>query len=296
MAIQLFNKMSVRTDFLEDLDGVLNDIIRTLRTNNPNNKYFDFYRVPVNPQKKLFIIGSGSSINNLSNNHWEEISKETSFGFNFFLSHNFNCNYYFLEFSENSAVQTQYYNILSRNNEKIHIPLIVNQKHFTENVLPPPPHINEKFYFQNPFRFPTKNIKLIRFILKFGQLGLPIDNPNYGIHHSSSLCYLVNLGVRIGFKHIILVGVDLNNTEYFFYSKKDDISIKLTEIYKKILSRNNIHRTADSSITGSYKSLSTPDYLNLYNKYVCKRKKVRLEVANPNSLLADFLPVYKFKY
>lgn len=280
---------------LVELQRIINDLINTINGYDTELKYFDFNKLELQNKEKLFILGSGVSINRQNDKHWNEIAQNISFGFNYFVSHEFTANAYFFESSEVHKEQKLYYTALVKDSHKLEKPLIFNQKHYNQNVLSPPDEIKKHIYFQNPFRLPSSNRQLISLVLRYGEYFLPFDNPNYGIHHSSSLCYLINLGVRLGFKNIILVGIDLKSNDYFFYERNDDISIQLTDIYKELLKGTYKHRTADPKITSSYHSLTTPDYIKLYNKYVCKRKGVSLQVANPDSLLAEFLPVYHFK-
>lgn len=53
----------------------------------------------------LFILGSGSSVDNLEPKHWDLIAKETSIGINFWTTHTFFPNYYALEKAYGNRVQ-----------------------------------------------------------------------------------------------------------------------------------------------------------------------------------------------
>ena len=289
----LLTQSKIKSGLLNDILIIVNDIIATLNRFKPELNYYDFTKQKFDKQK-LFILGSGASVNDLSEKNWQEIKSGSSFSFNYFLVKGFTGNLHFIEYSEIKEEQKIYYEAIQENPSLQQIIYIINQFHYNEKVSPPPAEINDLFYFQNPFRFPSTNKRLIKFLLQYGSYILPIDNPNYGIHHSSSVCYLINLGVRMGFRHIVLVGIDLNNADYFFYERKGRLDKELTKIYKNYWRNSNIHETADPNFTNRYNEMSTPEYIKLYHSVVCRKKSVKLEVANPKSLLASFLNVYKF--
>jgi len=272
---------------------ITNDIISTTNRTSSIINYYNFNGYN-RKSEKLFILGSGASVNKLTTDHWAEIKKHDSFSFNYFLVSGIVGDLHFIESSAVPEHQSIYYDAIIENKNLQDTDYIINQLHFTDSVLKPYTEIQHLFFFQNPFRFTSSNSRIIKALLKFGKYFLPIDDPNFGIHHSSSVCYLINLGVRLGFKHIVLIGIDLNNTDYFFYFQESNLAKKLTKIYKSNLEDQSIHRTANQSITSSYKAMSTPNYIKLYYEVVCRKRGVKLEVANPNSLLAEFLGIYKF--
>lgn len=278
---------------INSLIDISQDIIATSNRVECSTNYYNFKRY-IRKSEKLFILGSGSSVNSIKSEDWAEIKKHDCFSFNYFLVSGFVGDLHFVESSEIDKEQAIYYQAIleDENLKKTHY--IINQLHFTHRVLRPYPAIEHLFSFQNPYRLPSFDKRIIKSLLKYGHYLIPIRNPNFGIHHSSSVCYLINLGVRMGFKNIVLVGIDLNTTDYFFYSLKNNLAEKLTDIYKTILMHNKIHRTANNAITSSYKSMSTPEYIKLYDRVVCKKENVVLQVANPKSLLSEFLSVYQF--
>jgi hypothetical protein len=278
---------------INSLIDISQDIISTANTISESKNYYDFKSYK-RKSEKLYILGSGSSVNSIISEEWAEIKKHDCFSFNYFLVSGFVGDLHFIESSEIDEEQGIYYKAILEDENLKKTPYIINQLHFSDSVLKPDPAIEHLFYFQNPYRFPSFDKRIIKGLLKYGHFLIPIHDPNFGIHHSSSVCYLINLGVRMGFKHIVLVGIDLNNTDYFFYSLRNTLAEKITGIYKNIFIHQKIHRTANNIITSSYKSMSTPEFIKLYDKVVCKKENVVLQVANPKSLLSEFLSVYNF--
>lgn len=292
----LLEKINIQINWLDELNRTLKDGVDALQRTSTLAS-FDFEALTKHNNKKLFILGSGASLNTMTAQDWAEVKLNYSFSFNFFLAHEFTANIHFIESCSANHEQKIYYDLISSLPQKQLIPYVMNLLHYTESILPIPDEILHLFFSQSPFRWPTSDRKLMRFLLKYGKFIFPISKPNFGIHHSSSVCYLINLGVRLGFKEIILVGVDMNNTDYFFYDQNDEISKELTKIYMSYYNKETgevKHRITDSKITNAYNALTTPEFIQLYTDLVCNRNGVNLQVANPKSLLAEFLPVYKF--
>ena len=112
-------------------------------------------------------------------------------------------------------------------------------------------------------------------------------------HVASTVSDCINLGVLMGYKEIILCGVDLNNRLYFWQthenkhmemvtlqkSKMSDYSID-TNIIEQ--GRQTPHRSAQRLIKFVEKTRKT-----------LERENVTLSVQNPDSLLSRAIPIYK---
>lgn len=65
-----------------------------------------FFPVPSSDSDILFVLGSGSSTDNLAAEHWDLISGHTSIGINFWTIHPFRPDYYALEKVKGSQIQS----------------------------------------------------------------------------------------------------------------------------------------------------------------------------------------------
>jgi len=171
--------------------------------------------------------------------------------------------------------------------------IILNDLHFTSKTLNPPESIKNRTYFQIPITIPTSNKKLFKFILKYGKYFFPFENPNFTIHHGASLSNLLNLGIKLGFSEIIILGVDLIDTEYFFYSQEDELSVMLSEKYKEHFKEEKVHRTGNKELMNEWSRLPITEYIEVINQI--KNSKVKLYIGSDKSLLAKYLPVYNWE-
>jgi hypothetical protein len=100
------------------------------------------------------------------------------------------------------------------------------------------------------------------------------------VHSAGTLTDTINFSYIMGYKKIVLVGVDLYDKRYFWLSKDEtrDDDLKGNFNYKEQ------HNT----------SVHLCDLLKRWNEKF-DNEGVQLFVYNPKSLLSDFLPVYKGK-
>ena len=246
----------------------------------------------INTKSTLFILGSGSTINDLSKSDWNTVKKNTSFGLNFFLAHEFIPNMYFYEAGENKALTFLFFKHFESNKAYNKIPLVLQGSHLLFHKY----ELNrfKNHYFQLPYRFKVRNQKMMRRLFNF-KFFKPSSKVNQLIHHAGSISYLIDLGKNLGFKNIVLLGVDLNGP-YFHEDRNDEISkiLSSTLNISPASNKENIHLTADDSRTKHYGEISIDQYLKIYNKEVLLKENINLYVGSEKSLLSAWLPVYKF--
>ncbi len=135
--------------------------------------------------------------------------------------------------------------------------------------------LKNKFFFFNTNRFdkyPKKNI-------------------SYGLlHRSGTLIDAISLAYFLGFKKIVLAGVDLYNMEYFFTKKNKTFlwnrekKREVNSIYdERNRSYKDNHATVKNGVINDAK-----DFKNFF-----KKKNIELFVLNKKSILAKTLKVYK---
>ncbi len=235
---------------------------------------------------KLVILGCGSSINNLSKEEWAEIKTVDSIGVNYFYFHDFVPSAHFIELGKSQTA----YNCVHRyllNNEQRNEPVFMQIRHLFNSgrVLK---CNSERVSLYSPATMPTRNVNVINSYLK----------EYYGwrrrlIHHCSTLDCVVNFAVQAGYKEILLVGVDLSDSRYFWddcqgNDKYADAVLACQEDYAAAnwsLDKKSVHATADDELNKAMKCLSLIEYMGLLNDTVFKDLGVVVSVANPNSLL-----------
>ena len=97
-----------------------------------------------------------------------------------------------------------------------------------------------------------------------------------------------------GYKKIVLCGVDLNNSRYFF-EKNQLFTEDLKKISNKIMESKDMVHKGNKHITSDTKfckgGIVVQDVLSIYQKYVFKNKS-QIFVESKKSLLKQFFPVY----
>lgn len=259
---------------------------------NKTNKIF------VKKSDTIFILGSGSTINEINNKQWKNIKKHTSIGFNYFMFHDFIPDSYLIE-------------PVRRNHDLLYKNLIklikVKKKYLSKTKI-----IMHrmgcykiiKYHFKNygidfklftPFDFGCKTNEKLKKILNSPLMKLS----NYFFlpaQGCASVERIILSAYLQGFKKIVLCGVDLNNNEYFFY-KKADYENNLKKNAIAIKKFNNCHHAKNIHVTNDIQKckmgITISEILKIYNKHF-KKNNVNLFILNKKSALSEFLPIYKF--
>jgi len=109
------------------------------------------------------------------------------------------------------------------------------------------------------------------------------------VHGASTVIDCINVGAILGFRHIVLCGVDLYDRKYFWnvpgvkVASMPSVTAGLDEEYSGKATVNERHRTGSRLIE---QIVSLKDDLS--------NKNINLWVQNPKSLLTQVLPVYTF--
>lgn len=214
------------------------------------NYDFKIFNLKVeNKNDKIFILGSGNSINKLLKSEWDEIKSSTSIGINYFILNDFVPDIIQLELqSDSSAHLNNLKNIFNKRENDLKNTLILiksnyfsikeveSRKFFLKNI---PESLKKNIRFSIDFPIVGKNknqflksLKILNFFGIFNSNTLSVSP-----HVRASLGYSVVLASRLKFKKIILVGVDLKNTKYFF---QDNLNMfyKKYEINKDFFIKN----------------------------------------------------------
>jgi hypothetical protein len=243
-----------------------------------NKNYF-------NPRKKnkLFICGSGWSINNISEIEWIFIENNYDvMSFNEF----YKCDKVRIDFHLIREIELNYFGKIS---SRFHS--IFNFKALKQNT-----HeisINRKmdntiFFVLNDFKSGSallwdllnRNRKKIYYSNTFirNKNKYPSFNISNISHRNSTLFDCINLGVLMGYSDIVLAGIDLNDRRYFYLAANETRDFDL----RKGSTFQNKHATADETFQN----------ILCWNKFLLNRN-IRLSVLNPSSMLAQILPITK---
>jgi hypothetical protein len=173
----------------------------------------------------LFVLGSGSSINRIAPERWQVISTHDTVGFNFWLYHPFVPTFYFFENIDLHFMPTMTQAFLKIASERaqdyIDTPKVIMDLHKfgPTTVSELPQSWKQALYGVRSSLFPARDQDELAYgISHLIRKGVFTQSDRIGtlFKYCSTLTSMVSLGVRLGYRKVILCGVDLEDSRYFF--------------------------------------------------------------------------------
>lgn len=231
----------------------------------------DFHKIK--RSDTIFIFGSGWSINNLTNEQWNYFKKHNTISFNWF--------------SNGDFIPIDYYIVseITKNNN-FH-ELIGNEDigKYIKNLKKP--FYSKSFLFINltsinsAFVFMDRELSKRNFKFFKNKINNFLHFPhsfNKIFHGNASLNDAIHIAYLLGYKKIVLAGVDLYDRRYFWLGEEETRDVDL----KRGASYRDKHNYASRAV----------DIIGKTRKKLAK-KGVNLYIINNESLLAKCLPVYE---
>ncbi|MGZ5280758.1 MAG: hypothetical protein ACXWEY_00620 [Bacteroidia bacterium] len=262
-----------------------------------NFKLSDIRKLKYNSSKTLFLLGSGPSINELKSEHWELIKENDSWGFNLWHIHDFVPNVYFgqvgalslqSQVMENAMLKKQ---DIYKNATIILRGAVFNKLKFHEssfgrlllqnfnNVIPLPEYVIHSNCNIQPETY--LNILHDTGFFRYENFDYPI--PKFG----ATIGLLLSLAIKLGYKKIVLCGVDMLNNDHFYhdekYSANDEDIHELTKRDSSLINANS-DRTK--------RAFTDFDYILAFKKYLNEKSNGEIYLSTQNSLLYPHLEIY----
>ncbi|MEY2371397.1 hypothetical protein [Lysinibacillus capsici] len=241
--------------------------------------------------EKLFIMGSGSSINEYTPDIWNYIKENDSWGFNYFLVHPFIPTYYSFEVpnkGDRTVLSNLIFNYMARDDYPLDYIKDVryvekNDFRFFENKKESIPIVKDtSLYFKNR----VESINQLKLIEILGGL----DEEFFVRGRPGSLISIVLNGIKLGYKEIILCGVDLNNSDNFYNNPNFKIDL---EKYR-IPINNKIKKGFHITQTPTPDCLGTSEILGIIDEILLKPRGIKLYIASSTSLLSRDFEIYNW--
>lgn len=263
-------------------------------------------RCPINPDEILFILGSGESVLKLSDEQWGQVRRSTSIGIGAWTIHPFVPDFIALEHitkilnnDDDEAGETSLERSYREALEGWHSRPTVQEQQ--PNILFfRPPTVGDfsrllplKGYWEGRTaiygRIGCNSRNLSELSKEFGSylrkatrgkipIFLPFDT-------GSTVIRLTVLGALMGFKKIVLVGVDVRNSRYFWEASPDLLSLHgMTEF-----------RTPEDSKQHSTETrgrLPFSDALPIISSQLWERLGARVLVGHESSWLSKLVPLF----
>ncbi len=161
----------------------------------------------------LFILGSGSSINELGKDEWKIIKNHDSFGINFWLIHEHIPTYYMFEAGKYSDRFNTFTELLKIKADKYeNVPFILKHIHIDNDNLDLsklPKKLRKNLFTGYEFKFPgSLESRLNESIKLTNYFNLHLIN-NILFFKRASISQALSFAFKMKYKNIVLCGVDL---------------------------------------------------------------------------------------
>lgn len=220
----------------------------------------------------IVVLGSGYSINNISDKGWGKIASYDSIGFNWFCHHKFGPTFYAIREQANTKQRNKATETRKRLFADMAKPSLASTCLIVHNVK------GSKVYnyAKNHSRFAQDGIIVKDRKGKSVAAQFKHDIFKRGVFHGkSSLMNVIHIAIYLKYKRILFAGVDLRNSQYFWLDPK----ATRINIHQKRLKSHNRHPAAK--------------YIFSMLKKLKKFYKGKMYTVNRKSLLMKILPYHE---
>lgn len=244
--------------------------------------------------RTLYILGSGPSVASLTEKHFNTISESDSMGFNFWMHHWFVPDYYVLQIPREPSQDERLSDLIkqkSQNYASCKVFLRGDHAHESSYSLKlaldgrfggePLIHLPE-FPMTSDSSIPVES--QLRFLdnLKFAEKG---STSSFVPKPAGTLGLCIFLGLQMGYDNIILLGVDMNDTNHFFQEPKPESLGK--RLRKKFLPSKGTFM--DKSFGTSHK-----DWIIGIARFLESEKGAKVWLGTEGSALSGHLDQWKW--
>ncbi len=277
--------------------------IRQLLDAGFKNRLSDVDLLDYKTSDTVFILGSGSSINELTEREWNQINENDSIGLNFWLTHDFVPTFYVYELSKYESDRETFYQLLDyKEDDYSDVPFIMKDTARTFPHCDPtriPDTLLNNTYLCKSIRIPWKNMDYEVFTRSlhwfnkreyFSQGG----RISCGLQKRASISFLIFLAMNMGYDKIVLCGVDMNDSKYFYEEERDKYERKgvpLRDMSDPDREESQVHRTNDPAI---YRPIFENVLYKLNDKLLCPNG-VELYTSSTSSAIHPKIPKYDFE-
>ena len=242
--------------------------------------------------EKVFIFGSGPSINDLTKKRFKEINNYTSIGINRWIFHNFIPTFYMIELSYDEKLNEKYrLRILSilKNKKKKPLFLVYKTKSNSTKIrnwmrgMSPKRVFLYEFIRPDIFKkdFEYHFMKSLEYLLKESKKSNVIS---LGI--GATFERSISLSLLLGFSKIVILGVDLKNSRYFWSGKEKNF-----RGLKNFQKKNSPHKTA----TKRFGEMPVQKSILILDQVARQHYNSKVLITTNKSLLSSKLEKYKWK-
>ena len=240
----------------------------------------------------LFILGSGASIGDYTQKMWEHIKSHDTFGFNHWYFHEHIPTFYMFELPKEPLMKEAVIHNLKVVSVKYwKVPKFL--KPYSSNnsldIKEIPDSLINQLYYVPTFNIPKKTFNDYEKTLNIANISLlrgGIKFPDLNSQSRCSLDQVINFGIASNYKKIVLCGVDLTDTNYFF--RRDDFHLPKDMQELPVYQKGKMHKTLDKK----YGEITIDKIVNEIKEKITEKRDIEMFVALNSSGLAGILPTY----
>lgn len=249
--------------------------------------------------RTLFILGSGISVNQISEYQFSQIAKHVSVGINLWVAHDFVPDAYSFEAGKFPPLKNEIPQMIQMGRDlsrpevlSVGPKILLLRPSAPSNksqFLPIPEQLSDKTFVYGRSNLPELRSQIAqRGIRDFLRSYLHGRAPQHALpDNGASVVRMIFLGLQLGFQEIVLVGVDLNRSSYFWYSPDGYKSRpELRSLFPRPVGRR--HGTTET-VDRPY---DTRQLIKWISEAVRETVDCNIYVASSSSGLADDLPLY----
>lgn len=199
-----------------------------LRAGLPLMESLDFQRLKTS--ETIFVLGSAWSINDISEERWRVIGRHDTFGMNFWPAHPFIpglLSFEIMAYRDHPVAYDAFLQLLERRYEAyantVKIVTEVRPLGSRQMLFELPEGIKKNLYVGFSMPVVARNEEELRAGIRYMRsIGAfrPCTNAPWLFKYGGSVIAMMTLAVRMGYKRIVLCGVDLNKQDYFYQHRE----------------------------------------------------------------------------
>ena len=234
----------------------------------------------------VFVFGSGYSLNEITPAEWDAIAAHDTFGFTAFIHQRW--------------VRTDFH--LIRGGLEGSLRWREYADDFCRTLNENPYFANTILFLQGEYQAQFSNQILGYGLLREGSRiyryttargdGPPTRSLGEGLRHmGGTLSDAVNAAACLGWTHIVLAGVDLYDSRYFWLGPNETYGLDErsgllapAEVNVRGWRYDQVHNTARNGVV---------DIMGRWREHLERERGIRMSVFNPKSLLTSVMPVYE---
>jgi hypothetical protein len=250
----------------------------------------------------LFILGSGPSINRLTEAQWRHIARHDSVGFNWWMLHEFVPTFYVLQYTASPALSA-----LMRHRSAAYrkVPMMVRGDFVAQGLIRLDEDPRGEFlrdhdlYFMREYPISSRCSIPIESLLRHAELlGMLSHNqigpfvPKWGC----TLGLLISWGYQMGYRKLVLCGMDMTSNEHFWHEPTvqhlyRELNPPPCEPARRKGKSYGIMAFSDSSISTN----TIPRYVTTLARWMGERAQVEIRIQSTDTILHPDLALHNFE-